>query len=183
MFFFFFSLQRNNFISSFFFSLLHCLFFISKCICLVVLDVYACMYAWCQWRPEEVIGSPLSGVNECCEPPSKCWESKSRLLQKQPLLLTAEPTLLPNFIFLLLIRYGTEVRGVFHFYPPRLGDYGCVPLCCPRPPHFIWKLSPPRTIPKEYRPSWIQQNVSMVRTACLSASYIPHVLTDSTFFH
>lgn len=24
----------------------------------------------------------LSGVNECCEPPSKCWESKSRLLQK-----------------------------------------------------------------------------------------------------
>lgn len=53
------------------------------------------MHAWCLGSPKEGIESPGTGVTYNCEP-NGCRESNQDLLQKQPVFLTAEPSLQHN---------------------------------------------------------------------------------------
>ena len=43
------------------------------------------MYAWCQWRPEEGIGSPGTGVLDGCEALYECWDPNPGPLKEQVL--------------------------------------------------------------------------------------------------
>ena len=53
------------------------------------------MHAWCSWRPEEDIRSPVSGVMDGCDLPCRHWELNLGFLQEQGVLLTVEASLLP----------------------------------------------------------------------------------------
>lgn len=50
------------------------------------------MFAWRPWRPEEVIGSPETGVMDGFKLSCECWEPNSAPLQEQQLLTTTEPS-------------------------------------------------------------------------------------------
>lgn len=47
-------------------------------------------------RPQEGIGSPGTGITEGCKMPCGCSESNLGLLEKQPVFLTAWPSLQPQ---------------------------------------------------------------------------------------
>lgn len=51
-----------------------------------------CMCAWCTQRSEEGMRFPATGVNNGCEPPSGCGESKLGLLEEQQGFLIGEPS-------------------------------------------------------------------------------------------
>ena len=53
--------------------------------------------AWCLQRSEEGVGSPRTGVIDGCEPPCRCQELNSGLLEEQPVLLTTKPSLQSSF--------------------------------------------------------------------------------------
>jgi hypothetical protein len=48
---------------------------------------------WCLLRPEEGVKSPGTGFRDCCEPIGRCRELNRCFMGKQPVLLTAEPSL------------------------------------------------------------------------------------------
>lgn len=90
----------------------------------------ACMYMYlvcicCQWKSEEGVGSPGTGVVDDCELPCGCWKSTVR----------AEGT--PAS----LSQTGSSWKGLA-FLPhslPLLTSWVCTPKLAPRP-FFCWPL-------------------------------------------
>lgn len=60
--------------------------------CMSVNYVNAC----CLRKSEEGFGSPGTGDIDGYEPPCRCWESNSDLLQEQHIFLTMKPWLRPK---------------------------------------------------------------------------------------
>lgn len=52
--------------------------------------------ACCLRKSEEDLSSPGTGDIDSCEPPCRCWESNSDLLQEQHVLLTMKSWLKPK---------------------------------------------------------------------------------------
>lgn len=57
-----------------------------SCVCMGALctsmSVY-CVHVWCPWRWEEGIGSPGSGVMDCCKVPCGCWKHNQVLCKNK----------------------------------------------------------------------------------------------------
>lgn len=41
-------------------------------------------HARCPWKPEEGVGSSVTGVMDGCEVPCECWDSNPSPLEGQP---------------------------------------------------------------------------------------------------
>ena len=54
----------------------------------------------CPQRPEEGSKSLGTGVIGSCEPPCRCWEPNSGLLEEKLVVLIAEPSLFPKFLLI-----------------------------------------------------------------------------------
>lgn len=66
------------------------------------------MCSWCLWRSEAGFGFPGTGVTHGCELLSGFWESNPIPHEKQPVLLTASPSLQPllhMFFFFLFEKF------------------------------------------------------------------------------
>jgi hypothetical protein len=62
--------------------------------------------ARCLQKSEEGVRSTGTGVTDGCKLPSGCWELNLRPLEEQPLFLTAEPSLQPQYKAFLGTSYG-----------------------------------------------------------------------------
>ena len=88
--------------------------FMCMSVLLACMTVYH-MHVWCPQESEDVIGSPETGVADCCKTPYRCWELNLGLLQEQQVFLISEPFLqFPNWVFFFLI-----IPGIFCFFKER----------------------------------------------------------------
>lgn len=70
------------------------LFYVYNCVCMYVCVPCGC---WCLQRPEGGFRSLGTEVTVGCEQPCGCWKMNHKTLKEQPVLLTVDPLLQPQF--------------------------------------------------------------------------------------